>query len=83
MQDLCVRFKTSDFNNRGNIIKEYEMFLDDMKNNFRKVKIDDNVNDAIFSLREDTFVPMITNTWNLVTSPSRRLISGMPAVALT
>lgn len=77
LQDLCVRFKTSDFANRGNIIKEYEMYLDEMKNNFRRVRIDDNINDAIFSLREDSFVPMITDTWNVITSPSRRLITGM------
>ena len=77
LQDLCVRFKTSDFANRGNIIKEYEMYLDEMKNNFRKVHIDDNINDATFSLREDTFIPMITDAWNLITSPSRRLVSGM------
>lgn len=77
LQDLCVRFKTSDFSNRGNIIKEYEMYLDEMKNNFRKVQIDDNINDSTFSLREDSFIPMITDTWNIITSPSRRLISGM------
>lgn len=75
--DICTRFKTSDFNNRGNIIREFEMFLDTMKNNFRKVKIDDNINDATFSLNEETFVNMITDTWNIVTSPSRRLICGM------
>ena len=77
LQDLCVRFKTSDFNTRGGIIREFEAFLDEMKNNFRKVHIDDNVNDSIFTLREDSFVNMITDTWNLITSPSRRLITGM------
>ena len=77
LQDLCTRFKTSDFNSRGQIIKEFESYLDDMKNNFRKVKIDDNVNDATFSLNEDSFIPIITDTWNMITSPSRRLITGM------
>lgn len=77
LQDLCVRFKTSDFNNRGVIIKEFESFLDRMKNSFRKVQIDENINDSTFSLREDSFIPMITDTWNLITSPSRRLICGM------
>lgn len=80
LQDLCVRFKTSDFNNRGAIIKEYESYLDEMKNNFRRVQIEGNVNDSTFSLRDDSFIPVLTDTWNLITSPSRRLMCGMQGV---
>ena len=77
MTDLCTRFRTSDFEHRGGIINEYAEFISDTQNKFRKAKIEENINEAIFSLRDDRFTPMITNTYNIVTSPSRRLISGM------
>ena len=77
MQDILTRFKTSDYNNRGNIVREYEAEIDRVKNEFRKVKLDDDINDVTFSLRNGVFENAITNTWNLITSPSRRLMTGM------
>ena len=77
MQDIITRFKTSDYSTRGNIVKEFESVIDSTKNDFRKVKTVDNSTDMLFSLRDENFIPAITNTYNLITSPSRRLITGM------
>lgn len=76
-QDICTRFKTSDYSNRGMIVQEFENLIDDMKNNFRRSKINDNSVDMTFSLRSGKFESAITDTWNMITNPSRRLITGM------
>lgn len=77
LQDICTRFKTSDFNNRGTIVKEFESLVDVLKTDFRHSKINDNTVDMTFSLRNGEFESAVTNTWNLITNPSRRLITGM------
>lgn len=75
--DIGTRIKSSDYSHRGDIIKEFEQFIDDSKNNFRKANTEDNLTDMTFSLREGVFEEAITETYNLITNPSRRLICGM------
>ena len=77
IQDICTRFKTSDFSTRGNIVKEFEGIVDDLKNSFRHSKINDNSIDMEFSLKDGIFENAVTNTWNMITNPSRRLICGL------
>ena len=77
MLELGTRFKNTDFNTRGNIINEIEDFTNKLKNEFRKSRIDDNMTDMTFSLRDGAFESAITNTWNMITNPSRRLTCGM------
>lgn len=77
IQDICTRFKTSDFANRGRIVDEFEQIIDSLKNEFRHSRINDNSIDMVFSLREGVFQSAVTDTWNLITNPSRRLITGM------
>lgn len=75
--DVCTRFKSSDFNNRGNIISEFEGLIDELKSDFRHSKVDNNSIDMQFSLKNGTFENAITNTYNMITNPSRRLVTGM------
>lgn len=77
LQDIITRFKTTEYGNRGEIVREFEECLDQMKNGFRKVKIETNINDVTFSLKEGSFETAITDTYNVITSPSRRLLCGM------
>ena len=77
IQDVCTRFKTADFCNRGNIVQEMENLIDDMKSEFRKTKVDDSITDMTFSLQNGVFENCITNTYNIITNVSRRLITGM------
>ena len=77
IQDICTRFKTSDFSTRGPIVHEFEGLVDDLKNEFRHSKINDNSVDMTFSLRPGQFETAVTDTWNMITNPSRRLITGM------
>ena len=77
MQELCTRFKTSDYSTRGSIVQEFEALVDNMKNEFRKAKTENNITEMTFSLRDDRFDSVITNTYNIITNPSRRLLCGM------
>lgn len=75
--DLLTRFKTCEFEDRGNIINEFENLLDRTKNNFRHAKVEDNATNMTFSLRDGIFENCITDTYNILTDPNRRLITGM------
>lgn len=75
--DLCAQIKSTDYRNRGDLIDLFENKIDYIKNEFRKSKLDDSLTDMTFSLRDGQFENAITETYNLITNPSRRLITGM------
>jgi len=77
MLDICTKIQSSDYSHRGELIKEFEFMIDDLKNKFRKVKSDNNLTDMTFSLRKGQFEQVVTETYNLITNPSRRLLCGM------
>lgn len=77
MLDICTRIKSSDYSHRGELIRQFEGMVDELKNQFRTSKNEESVTDMTFSLREDVFERTITETYNLITNPSRRLITGM------
>lgn len=77
MLDICTRIKSSDYSHRGELIKQFEGMVDDLKNQFRTSKTEESVTDMTFSLREGVFEKSVTETYNLITNPSRRLITGM------
>ena len=78
--DLFTRFRTSSFQNRGSIVKDIENLIDMTKTEFRHSRINDNSTDMTFSLREGNFENCITNTYNILSNPNRRLICGMQGV---
>ena len=75
--DILTRFKTCDFENRGNIINEFENLLDRTKNNFRNARVEDSAVNMTFSLRDGVFENCITDAYNILTDSNRRLITGM------
>lgn len=77
LQDIITRFNASDYLHRGGIVKEFEAMVDSLKNDFRHSKINDNSIDMTFSLREGIFEDCVTDVYNMVTNPNRRLICGM------
>lgn len=74
---LLTEFNAADISRRAPLIKSCENLIDNIKNDFRKAHIEDNLNDVTFSLDEGTFESAITDTYNLITNPSRMLITGM------
>ncbi len=77
MLDICTRIKSSDYSHRGELIRQFESMVDDLKNKFRTSKPEDSLTDMTFSLREGVFERSVTETYNLIINPSRRLITGM------
>jgi hypothetical protein len=76
-QDILTRFKTCDFMNRGPIVQEFESLIDRTKNSYRHSRVNDNATDMTFSLQPGIFENCITDAYNTLTSPNRRLICGM------
>lgn len=80
LQDLITRFNTSSYQTRGTIAQEIELAINDLKNGYRKSRVDNSLLNSTFSLRSGVFENMITDTYDTITSPSRRLICGMTAM---
>lgn len=76
---LCNEFSQTNMGHRGDIIPRFEQEVDRIKNEFRKLKADDD-NEAMFSLRTERFDTMVTDTFNKIKSPSRKLYCGMQGV---
>ena len=75
-QDICARFKATDYRYRGNIVSEFENALDEAKNSFRQAKTE-SLTDMTFSLMDGKFEQAVTDTYELVTASNRRLITMM------
>jgi len=75
--DLLTQFKTSDFYNKQDIVPKIGEMIGLFQNEFRQMNFINNATDMMFSLEEGEFENCITETYNMVTNPSRRLQSGM------
>jgi RecA/RadA recombinase len=80
IMDICTRFKTTDFQNRANIVNEFKGMLDVLRADIRRCESDDSIVNMEFSLRDGKFENVITDTYNIITNPSRRLITGIQAL---
>lgn len=75
--DLITQFRTSDLAGRAQLVDKIGDMIGKFQNNFRKLNYSSNATDMIFSLDDGTFENCITETYNMVTNPSRRLMTGM------
>lgn len=76
MRNLCNEFSMTTIGHRGDIVSKFESHIDMMKNQFRNMRAQD-ASESIFSLQGERFENQITDTYNKVKSPSRRLYTGM------
>lgn len=79
--NLLTKFKSTDYINRGTIVKEIEEWVNGLQVKFRRAKADMN-EDITFSLNGDTFIEAITDTYNQLSSPSNKLQFGTQALNL-
>lgn len=77
LTDLFAEFKTTDFNHKQNIVPKIGEMIQFFQNKFRELNFISNATDMMFSLEDGDFENCITETYNMVTNPSRRLQSGM------
>ena len=76
LRNLCNEFSLTTIGHRGDIVSKFESHIDMMKNQFRTLRAQD-ASESIFSLQGERFENQITDTFNKVKSPSRRLYTGM------
>ena len=75
--DLITQFRTSDLGARSELVNKIGDMVNQFQNNFRKLNYTSNATDMIFSLDNGNFENCVTETYNMVTNPSRRLMTGM------
>ena len=74
--DVCTRLKSSDYGNKASVVNEFEKLINNIQNDFRRSKNEDQT-EAIFSLREGYFEDVMHDTYNTLSSPRRKLVTGM------
>lgn len=74
--DVCTRLKTAEYGAKAEIVKEFEEAVNDTQNEFRRSR-NENRTDCIFSLREGYFEDMMYDTHMTLSSPRRKLVTGM------
>ncbi len=79
LTDLCIRWKSADFNERVSLANEVEQVVTQLYNKFRRSKVE-SVNNLVFSLKQDTFEEKITDIRNKLCDPSRMMITGMQGI---
>ena len=75
--DLLTQFKTTDFGNKEEIVNKISEKISHFQNKFREMNFVSNATDMVFSLEDGDFENCVTETYNMVTNPSRRLVTGM------
>ncbi len=74
--DLLTRFKNADYRSVDSIVIEIEQFIDEIKGEFRRAKVD-KMEDMMFTLRQGLFEDCMQDVHDILTNPSRRLITGL------
>ena len=77
LSDLLAQFKVADFYTKQDLVPRIGEMIQFFQNEFRKMNFISNATDMVFSLEDGEFENCITETYNMVTNPSRRLQSGM------
>ena len=76
---LITKFKSTDFDQRADIVEEISNWISNMQNKFRKQKAD-FAEDMTFSLMGDSYIDAMNDTYTQITSPSNKLIFGTQAL---
>lgn len=76
MLDICTRFSTNDYTSKGDILKELELEINNMQNDFRRVRNESHT-DAMFNLADGAFEDCIHDTYTQLSNPARKLMTGI------
>lgn len=74
--DLFTRFKTGNYSNHDEIVKEIETCITSLNTKFRKAKVEKST-DRTFSLKPDELRSILVDTYNELISEYRILQTGM------
>ena len=77
LMDVCNRIKSAGFaNSKVDLVHEFEDKISHIQNEFRRSK-NESETDTMFSLRDGYFENIMYDTYNSLSSPRRKLITGM------
>lgn len=76
LYDICSRIKASDYGSKAELVKEFEQTINNIQNDFRRSR-NENQTEAMFSLRDGYFEDTMYDTYNILNSPRRKLVTGM------
>ena len=76
LYDICSRIKASDYGSKAELVKEFEQAINNIQNDFRRSR-NENQTEAMFSLRDGYFEDTMYDTYNILNSPRRKLVTGM------
>ena len=74
--DICTRIKSTDYGSKAAIVAEFEKAINNIQNDFRRSKNEDQT-EIMFSLRDGYFEDIMYDTYNTLSSPRRKLVTGM------
>ena len=74
--DICSKIKSSDYGSKAEIVAEFEQAINNIQNDFRRSKNEDQT-ECVFSLRDGYFEDIMYDTYNTLSSPRRKLVTGM------
>ena len=75
--DLLTQVKMSDNMSKQNLINALQEKINYFHNKFRTTNFISNATDMVFSLENGNFENCLTETYNMMANPSRRLMTGM------
>ena len=76
MLDVLTRFKACGYSSRASIVQEIEDIIAEMQVKFRRVKVQ-SATDIMFSLQDEIYETVISQTYDKLKDPSRYLYTGM------
>lgn len=76
MMDLCSRIKSADYGTKSEMVAEFESAINNIQNDFRRSR-NENQTEIMFSLRDGYFEDVMYDTYNTLSSPRRKLVTGM------
>jgi hypothetical protein len=76
MMDVCTRFKAQTFDSKSDIVKEFEECVIEAQNEFRRSRNESHT-ESTFSLTSEDFKDSVTDAYNQLANPRRKLRTGM------
>lgn len=74
--DICTRIKTLDYGSKAEVVAEFETIINNIQNDFRRSRNEDQT-EQMFTLRDGDFEDVMYDTHNALSSPRRKLVTGM------
>lgn len=74
---VCTAITKTEYEGKGHLIDDFEVLVNDTHSKFRKSRVSTNNVDMVFSLRDGVFEEVVGETYDLLTNPSRKLVTGM------